>query len=235
MKKHSCIIVIFILSISSILSQSDDESPVNIYSNCTPFTITSHKILMKQTSEKRNWNGYLPKGTYNISFQCNNKTLSEDVHIRNEGDKHLNIYVDFNKETVTTGFETNLDIETVEDNEKNADTNIEQCSEEAFIIVEDMPKFQGNESSDSFSKYISRNLNYPPEAKNKHIEGKVYVRFTVNCHGEVVDASIIRSIDPLLDQEALRIVNESPSWTPGKQRGKAVNVQFTIPVEFSLK
>ncbi len=111
----------------------------------------------------------------------------------------------------------------------------EEADEEvAFIIVEDMPKFQGGDQN-SFRAWIQSNLKYPEIAAENGISGKVFVNFVVSKNGEVVDAKVVRGVDPSLDQEALRVVRSSPRWEPGKQRGKAVKVQFTFPIVFVLQ
>jgi protein TonB len=107
--------------------------------------------------------------------------------------------------------------------------------EEVFYIVEDMPTFNGGEPATEFRKYIAQNLRYPEIAAENGISGRVIVQFAVDRTGNVVDAVVVRSIDPALDKEAIRVVMSSPKWTPGKQRGKAVKVLFTFPINFVLQ
>ncbi len=107
--------------------------------------------------------------------------------------------------------------------------------EEVFFIVEDMPTFNGGEPATEFRKYIAQNLRYPEIAAENGISGRVIVQFAVDKTGTVVDAVVVRSIDPALDKEAIRVVMSSPKWTPGKQRGKAVKVLFTFPINFVLQ
>jgi TonB family protein len=101
-----------------------------------------------------------------------------------------------------------------------------------FFIVEEMPEFPGGENA--MKKYIADNVNYPEEAMKNNIEGKVYVTFVVSKEGSVEDAQIARGVSPALDKEALRVINSLPNWTPGKQRGKNVNVKYTVPIQFKL-
>jgi len=105
--------------------------------------------------------------------------------------------------------------------------------EEVFYIVENMPKFRGNEAK-MFRVWISENVKYPKEAAKEEIEGKVIVSFVVNKYGDVVNVTIEKAVNPYLDSEAIRVVESSPKWKPGKQNGKAVNVQFTFPINFVL-
>ena len=107
--------------------------------------------------------------------------------------------------------------------------------EEVFYIVEDMPTFNGGEPAVEFRKYIAQNLRYPDIAAENGISGRVIVQFAVSNVGKVVDAKVVAGVDPALDKEAMRVVMTSPSWTPGKQRGKAVKVLFTFPINFVLQ
>ncbi|MGW8314896.1 MAG: energy transducer TonB [Bacteroidales bacterium] len=107
--------------------------------------------------------------------------------------------------------------------------------EEVFYIVEDMPTFNGGDPATEFRKYIAQNLRYPEIAAENGISGRVIVQFAVNKVGQVEDAVVVRSVDPALDKEAIRVVMSSPKWTPGKQRGKAVKVLFTFPINFVLQ
>jgi protein TonB len=123
----------------------------------------------------------------------------------------------------------NMEIEIVEFDEEE-----EVAEEEVFFIVEDMPSFQGK-GQEGFREWIAKNLRYPEIAAENGISGKVYVQFAVNSKGQVVDAVVVRGVDPALDKEAARVVLASPKWEPGKQRGKAVKVQFTFPINFVLQ
>ena len=117
------------------------------------------------------------------------------------------------------------------------DENQEHSEPESdlFYIVEEMPKFQDEDPVQSFRQYLAQNLKYPEIAAENGISGRVIVQFTVNKTGQVVDAVAVRSVDPALDKEAIRVVMSSPKWTPGKQHGKTVNVLYTFPVNFALQ
>ena len=102
----------------------------------------------------------------------------------------------------------------------------------AFDVVEQMPQFPGGHSK--LLEYITRNLKYPAEAEMNCTQGRVIATFVVEEDGSISNAKIVRSIDPLLDAEALRIINTMPKWQPGMQNGKAVRVKYTIPISFNL-
>lgn len=92
------------------------------------------------------------------------------------------------------------------------------------------PRFPGGE--EACMKFIADNLRYPAEAAEKGIEGRVYVQFTIDSLGHVVEPRIIKSPSPLLDEEALRVVRTMPVWSPRKIRGKAVRTKMYLPIMF---
>jgi protein TonB len=103
---------------------------------------------------------------------------------------------------------------------------------EVFTIVENMPEFPGGEAA--MRKYIGKNIKYPNLARENKVEGTVYIQFVINQNGEISDVKILRGIGAGCDEEALRVIKKMPAWAPGKQRGKPVRVQFTLPVKFKL-
>jgi periplasmic protein TonB len=84
-------------------------------------------------------------------------------------------------------------------------------------------------------KYLSENLNYPKEAQKKGIEGKVYIQFVVSDKGEITNIKVKKGVNPLLDEEAVRVVKSMPRWNPGTFNGKPVNSVFSLPITFRLR
>ena len=103
---------------------------------------------------------------------------------------------------------------------------------EIFIVVEKMPVYPGGDAA--LFKFIYENIQYPQEAKEKGIQGKVILRFVVTSGGSVEDVTVVRGVDPLLDDEAVRVMSMVPDWTPGTQGGKPVNVWYSVPISFAL-
>ncbi len=103
-----------------------------------------------------------------------------------------------------------------------------------FSLLEETPLFNG-QSEGEFAKWVDGRLVYPESAKSAGIQGKVLVSFTVNSNGKVTDVKVIKGADDSLDAEAVRVVSQSPDWTPGRIDGKNVSVTYTFPVIFSLK
>ena len=106
-------------------------------------------------------------------------------------------------------------------------------TDKVFDVVEEMPRFPGGD--EAMMQFIAKNVKYPEEASKKGTEGRVLVQFIVNTDGSVVEPKVVGSAHPELNAEALRVVKLMPKWTPGKQRGQAVRVKFTIPIVFKLK
>ena len=117
---------------------------------------------------------------------------------------------------------------------------IEEVKEEeeeeqvVFVVVETMPEFPGGQQA--LFKYLSENVKYPVIAQENGIQGRVICQFVVNKDGSIVDVEVVRSGgDASLDKEAVRVIKSMPKWNPGKQRGKAVRVKYTVPVNFKLQ
>lgn len=102
-----------------------------------------------------------------------------------------------------------------------------------FEIVEQMPAFPGGDVA--LMAWLSKNVKYPEIAEENGVQGLVIVRFVVERDGSITNVSIVRSVDPSLDREALRVVKSMPKWIPGKQDGRPVPVWFTLPVTFRLQ
>ncbi len=140
------------------------------------------------------------------------------------------IFVSCSKELLDVQTEKNKVVKQFESNP--AKENNASGDEEVFFIVEQMPQFPGGELG--LRKYIAMNVKYPQEAREKGIEGKVYVRFTVTKTGDVADVQIARGVDSILDNEAIRVIKTLPKWQAAEQDGKKVNVYYTVPINFKL-
>lgn len=106
-------------------------------------------------------------------------------------------------------------------------------SDEVFMIVEEMPEFPGGPAA--LQKYLASSVKYPVIAQENGIQGRVYIQFVISSKGEVTNAIVLRGVDPSLDKEALRVVENMPKWKPGKQRNRPVRVSYTVPINFVLQ
>ena len=104
--------------------------------------------------------------------------------------------------------------------------------ETIFDVVEETPEFIGG--IDKLYEYLGDNIYYPEQAKDFSIQGKVFVQFVVWKDGTIKDVKVVKGVHKLLDNEALRVINNMPKWKPGKQRGRNVNARFTLPIKFRI-
>ena len=114
----------------------------------------------------------------------------------------------------------------IEEEEDETETQI-------FTVVENEPEFPGG--MEALYKYLAQNIKYPQLARENNITGKVYVTFVVEKDGSIANPKVLRDIGGGCGAEAIRVVKAMPKWNPGKQRGKAVRVQFNLPVNFNLR
>jgi len=128
---------------------------------------------------------------------------------------------------------TSVNKEVVEVTETKQEEVQEEAPKEVFTIVEEMPSFPGGDAE--LLKFIADNIKYPVIAQENGIQGKVILRFCVTYKGTVDQISVLRGVDPALDAEAIRVIKLLPLWKPGKQRGKPVNVWYTVPISFQLQ
>jgi protein TonB len=127
------------------------------------------------------------------------------------------------------------------DTEADATTVVEEfevkeevVEEEIFTIVESMPEFPGG-GQEALFKYLQKEMKYPQVAKENGIQGTVFVNFVVGKDGKIRDVKVLRGVNKMLDDEAVRVVKAMPSWSAGKQRGKPVSVSYNLPIKFTLK
>lgn len=113
------------------------------------------------------------------------------------------------------------------------DTVVNEVEEEIFVFVEDFPEFPNGE--DNMYKYLGANIKYPKDALENGIQGTVVVKFVVEKDGTISNVKAIRKIGGGCDEEAVRVVKRMPRWKPGKQRGKPVRTEFTLPIQFKLR
>ena len=102
-----------------------------------------------------------------------------------------------------------------------------------FTVVEQMPMYPGGDAA--LMQYLSSNIHYPAVAAENGVQGRVVVGFVVERDGSITDVNVMRSVDPSLDREAVRVGKNMPRWTPGKQNGSAVRVKYQVPVTFRLQ
>jgi protein TonB len=145
------------------------------------------------------------------------KIVEDDVEVEDE----LDIDVEADDQTEVEEY-----VPPVEDEEE-----VEEA--EIFTVVESMPTFPGGMGA--LMKYLAENIKYPPLAKESGIQGRVFINFVVEPDGRISNVKVLRGIGGGCDEEAVRVIKSMPKWKPGKQRGKAVRVQYRMPIKFTLQ
>ena len=132
--------------------------------------------------------------------------------------------------------EINAEVDQTEVIEEYVPVEVEEeevSEQEVFTIVEEMPSYPGGDVK--LYEYLGKNIKYPQIARESGIQGRVFVNFVVEPDGSVSNVKVMRGIGGGCDEEAMRVIKSMPKWKPGKQRGKAVRVTYTIPVVFKLQ
>lgn len=109
----------------------------------------------------------------------------------------------------------------------------EEVAHKVFDVVEEMPSFPGGNGA--LMSFLSSNVKYPVVAQENGVQGRVQIGFVVEPDGSISGVKVVRSVDPSLDKEAMRVVRSMPRWNPGKQNGQPVRVRYTVPVLFRLQ
>ncbi len=112
-------------------------------------------------------------------------------------------------------------------------TVVSQSKQNVYDVVEQMPEFPGG--MPAMIEFLQTNLNYPKDAKKQNVGGRILVMFVVEADGSISNVRVAKKIFPSLDAEALRVVKAMPKWNPGKEKGKPVRVNFSLPIVFSPK
>jgi TonB family protein len=158
------------------------------------------------------------KGKQNATIKNNGKTILQVVEAPDQKTE---------AEAPKTESQTELKVEgTATASEQN------QAPKDVFDVVEKMPEFPGGVQE--LLGFLSKTIKYPAEAEKAGTQGRVIATFVVRKDGSISDARVVKSVDPLLDAEALRVINAMPAWIPGTQNGKPVNVKYTVPISFRL-
>lgn len=137
------------------------------------------------------------------------------------------------KNELVVNAEVNEDTKNIEIVQVKVEEEEEEEETQIFTVVENDPEFPGG--MEALYKYLRENIKYPQLARENNITGKVYVTFVVERDGSIAQPRVLKDIGGGCGAEAIRVVKSMPKWTPGKQRGKAVRVQFNLPVSFNLR
>lgn len=147
------------------------------------------------------------------------------VEVPNDDEIKQELKIDFNIEVNEKTVMPDLVYEKIADEP-------EESVDEIFVVVETTATPQGGLTA--FYQYVSENLHYPAPARRMNVEGKVFVEFVVNRDGSLSDIVVVKGIGAGCNEEAMRVIQNSPPWNPGRQRGKAVRQRMVLPIVFKL-
>ena len=202
--------------------------------------ISGVNVLVRKPNSQRFINGSLTKdGNFSIEAEKGDVLTfsligmqSQTIIIPEDGAQNLTVFlreeVQSLSQVMVVSHATNAAEEQKEEKETTA-----WSEEEIFAVVEQMPEFPGGMGE--CMKFFAMNLRYPAVSQEACIEGEVIVEFLVGKDGSISEVKVKRGVSPELDAEAIRVVSKMPNWTPGKQRGKPINVRYEIPIMFSLQ
>lgn len=162
----------------------------------------------------------------NILFP-ENKIPTDEVYFMDTEGKCQSFGYDPNISSIIPAKSTSMSLQKVADSSLNS-----KSTEKTFDVVDNMPSYPGGRAA--MMAFLSSNMNYPATAKENNVQGRVIIGFVVDKDGSISDAKVLRSVDPALDQEALRLVNSMPKWKPGTMDGKPVRVRYSVPFTFRL-
>ena len=222
-------IVFIVLVLIAMCSDDNEEEKQN--DKTTPRTEQVTKTSKRETQAVRKPVKKMELVAENVPTEETPQVVSEEVPVAPSTNEEQATARQASKEQVP---ETSIEEQVENELEAVEEETLENAlvEESVFDAVEQMPEFPGGR--DQLNKYYESNLRYPEVAIENGIQGRVIVQFIVNTDGSISDATVIRSVDPACDEEALRFINSMPHWTPGQTDGKNVRVRYTLPVTFRL-
>ena len=198
-----------------------------------------HMMSHKKSQSSRLWKLLALVPIVGVTLALNAETVTDYVYNNDEPQKQVPVKKGKKASTIKTGNGTVLQVVEQEKTVAKEVTAVEEKapiketpSGDVFDVVETMPQFPGG--APELFNYLAKNIRYPKDAMEANVQGRVIVTFVVGKDGSINDARVVKSVNPSLDAEALRVINSMPNWTPGTQSGKAVNVKYTVPITFRL-
>lgn len=231
--------IVFIVLVLIVMCRDDNEEEKQ-NDKTTPRTEQVTKTSKRETQAVRKPVKKMELVAENVPTEETPQVVSEEVPVAPSTNEEQVTARQASEEQVSeTSIEEQVENELEEEVEETLEnTPAEEIpentlvEESVFDAVEQMPEFPGGR--DQLNKYYESNLRYPKVAIENGIQGRVIVQFIVNTDGSISDATVIRSVDPACDEEALRFINSMPHWTPGQTDGKNVRVRYILPVTFRL-
>ena len=175
-----------------------------------------------------------PPPTLKTTIKFTAPVIKKDEEVREEDEIKTQDEVNQAKAAISVADVKGNDEENGKDIADLEDHKLIVASEdEVFQVVEQAPEYPGGMAA--LMKWIGKEIKYPSIAQEMNIEGRVIVQFVIGRDGSVRDVQVLRTVDPTLDKEAVRVVKAMRKWIPGRQRGEPVSVRFTLPITFKLQ
>ncbi|QHS55425.1 TonB family protein [Mucilaginibacter sp. 14171R-50] len=219
-----------------LLSQTFDTTT---HSLVTPFfnhSLLKKRIMMlqKNRSQRIKLIKYgLSAPLFILMLILSSATISNSKAVETIHDKAAEVFASPAKAVLAdTTYKTTIITFDPKTDKLPADTIPKENKTQVFTAVEHSPGFPGGQAA--FSRFLSKNLKYPAEARKNKVEGRVVVNFVVETDGSLSDIRVLRGVGSGTDEEAVRVLKTSPKWKPGVQNGRKVRVQYTVPITFSL-
>lgn len=184
---------------------------------------TQENVVTKSSSEEKKFVQSVKQQEIEIDRETEDLTMDPDLVV--DG-----IEEDFAEES---GIEEEIDEKLFEDQGSAIVEEVDFSNQKTYVIVDEMPVFPGGDQE--LIKYISDNLDYPQEAMENGVQGRVFVKIIVEPNGSISNAKIIRGLGYGCDEEAIRVIESMPNWKPGMKDGEAVRVNMSVPVNFKLQ
>ena len=194
-------------------------------------------MLHKKSSGRSYWKLLVLLPIVGVTLALNAETVNDYVYqqpqkkVIKKGKKNATVKTGAVNEIVVVGYAP--DDQKTQPVEMPNTMAVDTKEDKVFDVVEHMPEYPGG--MEALMKYISMNVRYPKEAEEKNIQGRVIATFVVEKNGSISRAKVVKSVDPLLDEEALRVIYAMPNWIPGRQNGEPVAVKYTVPLAFRLQ
>lgn len=204
----------------------------------SPFNVSPLKkriIMMNKEKTSKKWlikySMIIPIAIALI-FANNINAIANNVKLKDDETQKKRVITIKEVSTNLKKDESKKGVEKVTQSVRDENGSVKKSDSNVYDIADEAPEFQGG--NDKLFEYLSKEIKYPFEALNKKIQGRVIAQFVINEDGSISDIKLVRGVHEDLDNEAIRVIKAMPNWTPGKVDGKAVKVQYTLPISFKL-
>lgn len=229
-----------------VAGEGDKDGPVgNLIIQTIPSQVKVEiprlKVDDKKKQEFLTFQG-IETGEYDLSFKSGNKIFACSVEVLDYQTVHLMVNIEektVDVKVISTKPKVTVSVPATPAPAQTATAAAPQSTptgvlaDDVYVTAEQMPEFPGGTAA--LQKWISKNVRYPAVAHSNGITGKVYVSCVINKEGKVENVKVLRSVDKLLDKEAVRVIKAMPNWKPGMNNGELIKVSYNFPINFQIR